>query len=122
MPMRPDALTTLRQVNGNLRSALFRFCPERQHCSAIKPQDLSDLASEILRASDYVRCISFHSEAGMDFKNESLEYRRNLEQLKQLLLDLQSRLLVERSRLESARNHIAAAADWAGTSAKTLRF
>jgi hypothetical protein len=58
----------------------------------------------------------------VELKNESLQYRGNLEQLKHLLHDLQGRLLVEKVRLESATNHIAAAAAWAGTSTKTLRF
>lgn len=47
--MPPDALETLRQVNNNLGSALLRLRPEQRHCSTIRPQDFSDLLSEILR-------------------------------------------------------------------------
>jgi hypothetical protein len=49
-----------------------------------------------------------------ELKNESLEYRSNLEQLQQLLPDFQVRLLAEKSRLEVAKSHVAAAAAWAG--------
>jgi hypothetical protein len=51
-----------------------------------------------------------------ELKNQSLEYRSNLEQLKLLLPDFQVRLLAEKSRLEEAKSHFAAAADWAGAS------
>jgi hypothetical protein len=115
----PDGdLASLRAVNKNLQSALVRFRPERQHCSAIKPHELSDLRSAILQAADCVRGIS--SQAVPELKNESLEYRSNLEQLKQLLPDLQVRLLAEKSRLEIAKSHIAAVAAWTGASTRTF--
>ena len=113
-----DDLATLRAVNESLKSALVRFRPEQQHCSAIKAQELSDLGVAILQATDWVRGIS--PEAAPELKNESLEYRSNLEQLKQLLPDFQIRLLAETSRLEVARCHVAAAAAWAGASTRTF--
>jgi len=118
MRMPDDDLATLRAVNKNLKSALVRFRPERQHCSAIKPQELSDLCSAILQAADCVRGIS--RQAVPELKNESLEYRSNLEQLKQLLPDFQVRLLAEKSRLEVAKSQTEAAAAWAGASTTTF--
>jgi hypothetical protein len=114
MRMPDDGLATLRAVNKNLKSALVRFRPERQHCSAIKPQELCDLRTAILQAADCVRGIPV--QATPELKNESLEYRSNLEQLKQLLPDFQVRLLAEKSRLEEAKSHLALAAAWAGAS------
>jgi hypothetical protein len=115
----PDGdLATLRAVNKNLKSALVRFRPERQHCSAVKPQELSDLRSAILQAGDCAQGISL--QAAPELKNESLEYRGNLEQLKQLLPDFQVRLLAEKSRLEVAKSNVAAAAAWAGASTGTF--
>src|SRR5438067_1748258 len=102
-----DDLATLRAVNKNLKSALVRLRPERQHCSAIKAQELSDLRSAILQAADCVRGISPQSMP--ELENESLEYLSNLEQLKQLLPDFQIRLLAEKARLEIAKSHVAAA-------------
>jgi hypothetical protein len=113
-----DDLATLRAINKNLKSALVRLRPERQHCSAIKPMELSDLRSAILQAADCVRGIS--PQAVPELKNESLGYRSNLEQLKQLLPDFQVRLLAEKSRLEVAKSHVAAAATWAGASTTTF--
>jgi hypothetical protein len=113
-----DALATLRAVNKNLKSALLRFRPERQHCSAIKPHELSDLRSAMLQAADCVRGIS--AQTAWELKSESLQYHCNLEQLKQLLPDFQIRLLAEKSRLEVATSHAAAAAAWAGASTTTF--
>ena len=120
MRVAEDDLATLRAINKYLRSALVRLRPERQHCSAIKPQDLSDLSSKIRRAADCTRRISFDPLAPAELKNESLEYRRNLEQLKHLLPDLQIRLLTEKSRLELEKSHVAAAAAWVGASTRTF--
>jgi hypothetical protein len=115
-----DNLAILRAANKHLRSVLVRLRPERQHCSAIKPQDLSDLGSEIQRVAGCAQGISLNPQAAPELKNESLEYRSNLEQLKQLLPDFQVRLLAEKSRLEVEKNHVAAAAAWARASTKTL--
>ena len=115
-----DALETLRLVNENLRSALLRLRPERKHCSSIRPQDFSDILSQLLRAAECLRRLPAHSEAAEAFEKESLEYRGNLEKLKHFLPDLQVRLLAEKSRLETARSQVANAAAWALANKKTL--
>jgi hypothetical protein len=118
--MPPDTLETLRQVNDNLRSAMIRLRPEQKHCSTIRPQHFSDLLSEILRAAECLRHLPAHSEATVALEQESLEYRNNLEKLKHFLPELHGNLLAEKSRLETAQAHVAAAAAWARTSTKTL--
>jgi hypothetical protein len=117
--MSPDALETLRQVNDNLRSALIRLRPEQKHCSTIMPQDFSDLLSQLLRAAECLRRPPAQSQA-VALDKESLEYRSNLEKLKDFLPDLHGRLLAEKSRLETAQTHVAAAAAWARANKKTL--
>ncbi len=111
MPL--DALETLRRVNENLRSALLRLRPEHKHCSAINPQYFSEILTQLLRAAECLRHKPVQAEAVAALEKETLEYRSNLEKLKQFLPDLQLRLLAERSRLEIARSHVAAAAAWA---------
>lgn len=118
--MPTDALETLRQVNQNLGSALLRLRPERKHCSTIKPQDFSDILSQLRRAGECLRSLSPYSEATVALKKESLEYRCNLEKLKHFLPDLHLRLLAEKSRLETARTQVAAAAAWDRARNKTL--
>ena len=119
MPTPEDNLAILRAVNKHLRLVLIRLRPEQQHCSSIKPEDFSDLRSEIQRAASCVQGVSLAFQAP-ELRSESLEYRRNLEQVKQLLPDLQIRLLAEKSRLEGEKEHVAAAAAWAGASATVL--
>jgi hypothetical protein len=133
--MPPDTLEILRRVNGNLRSAIVRLRPERRHCSTLQPKDLSDLIGEVLQATECLRNVHVHSADSTDledelvekeaiekeaFANETLEYRRHLEDLKQFLPDLHVRLLAERARLESARAHLSAASAWAGARKETL--
>lgn len=118
--MPSDALETLRQVNENLRSALIHLQPEQKHCSTIRPQDFSDIMSQILRAAECLRHPPAHSEVGAALEKEALEYRSNLEKLKDFLPDLHGRLLAEKARLETAQTHVATAAAWARASKKTL--
>jgi hypothetical protein len=113
MPSDAQLIETLREVNRNLRSALLRLRPERRHCSSIKPHDFSDVLGHLLRASECLQESRACGESSAAFDDEALEYRRNLEALKRFLPDLHVRLLTEKSRLETARSHVAAAAAWA---------
>lgn len=121
--MSPDALDTLRQVNDYLRSTLIRLRPERKHCSAIRPQDFSDLLTQVLRASQCLRTPP-HVPAALTTESAlheaTLEYRGNLEDLQRFLPDLQARLLAEKGRLEIAKTHVAAAAEWDRAAKKAL--
>jgi hypothetical protein len=109
-----DAVETLRQVNDYLRAALIRLGADG---STVGPQDFSDLLRELHRASECMRWR--HCEAGA-FDEESNEYGRNLERLKSVLPEVHERLLAEKSRLETARNHATAATAWARASKETL--
>jgi len=108
-----DALETLRQVNGNLSSALLRLRPEREHCSAIRPQNLADILSQLRRAAEILRTAAEDPETSPALEMEAREYRGHLEKLKCLLPDLHLRLMAEKSRIETARAHLAKAATWA---------
>jgi hypothetical protein len=118
--MPTDALETLRQVNRNLRSALARLRPEQRHCSAITPQDFSDILDAILQARECLRRQLPTSEAAVALKQESLAYLSNLEELKQFLPELHANLLAEKSRLETVQTHVAATAAWAQASEKNF--
>ncbi len=116
----PDALETLRQVNENLRSALHRLRPEQRDGSTIGPREFSAILSQLLRAAECLRCRRPHSDGTLAFDKEPLEYRNNLEELKDFLPEVHARLLAEKSRLETARNHLAAATAWSRASKQTL--
>lgn len=116
----PDSLETLREVNRNLRAALVRLRPERKHCANVKPEDFSSMLAELMRASACLRQPRAHQATVADFQKETAEYHKNLEELRRFLPNLHLRLLAERSRLETARSHVAAAAAWAKAREKTL--
>jgi superfamily I DNA and/or RNA helicase len=122
IPKPPDALETLCQVNENLRFALLRLRPERKHCSSIRPQDFSNILSQLLLAAECLRRPKplSRSKATVALEKESQAYRSNLEKLKRFLPDVQVRLLTEKSRLETARTHVATAAAWAQARKKAL--
>src|SRR5436853_5193925 len=117
--MMPDALVTLQQVNGSIRSALTRLRPDQKHCSDIQPEDFSDLLGEILRAAECLRSQAAQSET-TELVGATLEYRANLEQLRDFLPQLQGNLLAEKSRLETAQAHVAATAAWTKANTRTL--
>jgi hypothetical protein len=114
----PDTLEALRQVNACLRAALTRMQPEQNHCSAITPQDFSDLRGHIQRGAD---CVSgLGRDATPASQTEATAYRSHLENLQQFLPDLQGRMLAERSRLEAARDQVTATTAWVRASQKTI--
>jgi hypothetical protein len=117
--MPANSLKALQRANGCIRSALLRLRPEQMHCSTIRPQDFSDLMSEILRAAECLANVPAPSDATA-LEREMLEYHRNLEQLRDFLPQLHGNLLAEKSRLETARAHIATASAWARSSGQTL--
>jgi hypothetical protein len=113
-------LAVLQQTNTSLRSALVRFRSEQEQCSNITAEDFSSLLSEIVHAADCLQHQSAPPEAAEAVKRATLEYRTNLETLKELLPQLQGNLLAEKSRLETAQAHVASAAAWARGSTTTL--
>ncbi len=118
--MTPNTLQTLRQVNETLRSALHRLRPEHTHCSAIQPRDFADLLNDIVQAADCLQRQPAPLDADPAIQQESLEYRSNLEKLQGFLPELHRNLLAEKSRLETAKAHVAAATTWARASSRTL--
>jgi hypothetical protein len=121
--MPPDGLETLRQGNEQLRSALLRLRPERAHCAAIQPQEISGLIRQFAQAAERLGRLAGQSDDAAQaaaFEEEKSEFYRNLETLKRFLPDLHVRLLAEKSRLEAARHNLEAAASWAQARIRTL--
>jgi len=86
-----DAFDTLRQVNAHLRSALIHMQPERNHCSAITPQDFSNLRNQIQQGAE---CVSgLGADTTTAAQKEAGAYRSHLENLQEFLPDLHGRLV-----------------------------
>jgi hypothetical protein len=117
--MSEDPLASLRRTNEYLRSSILRLQADQTVCSTIKPQDFTDLLNEILRMGECLRSTPSDSPQLAAMQEESAQYLTNLESLKDFLPQLHGRLLAEKSRLEIAQNHAAAAA-WASASKESL--
>jgi len=111
--MMPDALDSLREVNGKLRNSVLGLRPERKHIWAIGPDDFLNVRRLMLRARECLRLLRAMNEESGDVRKELLEYQHNLAKLKQLLPDLHARLLTEKLRLHAVRTQAAAASHWA---------
>jgi hypothetical protein len=118
--MSEDPLAALRRTNEYLRSSILRLQADQTVCSTIRPQNFTDLLNEILRMGQCLRSMPSHPPKSAAIQEESAQYLANLESLKNFLPQLHGRLLAEKSRLEIARNHAAAAAAWASASKETL--
>ncbi|MGO9125378.1 MAG: hypothetical protein ACLP6G_10880, partial [Terriglobales bacterium] len=82
--------------------------------------EFTDLRAELLRSADCLRSLPPATNTNAEVATEISDYRRNMEALGKILPSLQGRLLVEKARLETAREHVAKAAAWAQGSKKTL--
>ncbi|MFZ0284593.1 MAG: hypothetical protein WAL32_05140 [Terriglobales bacterium] len=113
------ACQSLRAVNQNLRARLARLRGGHHHSAVIVPGEFTDLLAELRCAADFMR--SWPAPASdAEIAAEISGYRSHLQQLEKILPSLQSRLLIEKTRLETARAHLAKAAAWAQGSKKTL--
>jgi hypothetical protein len=115
-----NASESLHIANGNLHAGLARLLPEPHASVLLNSEDLSSLLTELLRAGDCLRSIAPDSARDAELEKEISEYRRNLEQLAQILPCVHGRLLTEKARLEIAQAHVTAAAAWAQASTKIL--
>jgi hypothetical protein len=124
IPIPPDSLETLQQVNDYLRSALLRLRPEQKTeqkgSSVMRPQECSNILGQLQRAAESLRRPPAGPAAARAFERESLDYLRNLETLKDFLPGVHERLRAEKAHLEAARNHVATAAAWSRASRETV--
>lgn len=99
---------------------MIQFCPERKLTSAFRPEDLSDILTDLQGAADCLRNPPANAQMGAAFEQESLHYREHLERLKHFLPGIHLRLLAEKLRLENARIHLATADAWVQSRRKML--
>jgi hypothetical protein len=100
--------------------AVIQFSPECKLSSSLRPEDLSGILADLLRAAECLRNRPADTELEAAFEQESFRYRKHLQELKHFLPGIQLRLLAEKVRLENARIHLAAANAWAQVRRKIL--
>ena len=118
--MSATTIEILQRVNAALGSALTRFQPERNRCSAVQASDLSTLRRAIRNAAECLRGLPENAERDPALAEEISEFRCNLEELKHALPGFHSRLLAEHARLAAAHAHSVTASAWMQTHKETL--
>ena len=107
----------LRQANVNLRCWLASLVPAAKP-GPVTPQQMDALLSQLLRAGQWLRELPRPTEP--ELQTEVGEYRRNVEQLHDLLPFIHMQLIKERARLEAERTRLESAAEWVQRSRQTL--
>ena len=110
--------TELRHANDRLRRWLQNLAPETNARPA-SPLQINALLGELLKAGERLRA-GFPSAPDPELDSEICDYRRNLEQLRDLMPFIQTQLLKERARLEQERTRLESAGQWAQGSQQTL--
>jgi len=115
----PGLAQDLHETNNRLRFWLDSLVLDRAEPALTKPEQMSGLLSELLRAGEWLRA-GLPQEKDAELEAEIGEYRRNVERLREYLPQIQHQLLKERARLEGERTQIQSAVEWARVSRQTL--
>jgi len=111
----------LRDTNQRLRDWLDSTISASGQLAAATPDCITALLAELLHAGARLREQTIPAK-GIDpeLDGELVQYRHNIERLRDILPSIHSQLLVERARLEAQRARVRSAAEWAQASRRTL--
>jgi len=115
-------LKSIRTANQRLGFQLETVSTLRlPQTAVIGPERIAALLSELLFAGAALRAWPLPLR-GCDHEldRELDQYRRMVEQLRDLLPSIHQQLLAERARLEARRSHLVCMAEWARVSRQTL--
>lgn len=115
---RSQLATELGQANRRLRSWLQNLAPEA-NAGPATPLQMNALLGELLKAGERLRA-GFPPAPAPELDSEIFDYRKNLEQLRDLMPFIHAQLLKERARLEQERTRLESAGQWAQASQQTL--
>jgi hypothetical protein len=118
-PLTAEQLTqNLRQANASLWRRLETLAPAA-HPGPISPSQMNALLSELMRIGQCLRA-GLPKAPDSELNAEIVEYRRNVERLRDLLPFIHTQLVRERARLEAERARLESAENWARSSGQTL--
>ena len=117
--MAAGSIDTLRLTNGRVRE-LTRRIQSGARGPRARHEDFVSLLDEVTRAAVWLARVPTE-DSDAEWAKEVSDYRSTLEQLRQVLPEIQSRLLAERIRLEANHKHLSAATAWAHASKSTIK-
>ena len=103
----PALTQSLHEANARLHSSLDRLLPDSASAPAPRPatpQQMEELLSELMKAGQWLRTLPAEKPPALEA--ELCAYRKNVEQLRDLLPSIQGALLRERARLEHERARV----------------
>jgi len=117
-----QVILDLRETNRRLSAWLEKFSanPPRpgEASSAVSSEQMTEILSELMRAGSWLRSLPKTTNTALE--QELRQYRRRVEDLRDLLPHIHRALIDERARLEKERNRLASASTWAQLSRQTL--
>jgi hypothetical protein len=112
---------TLREINLSLETRLAAVRAASAQQRAVSPEEMSSLLSELLRAGSSLRSERLPAPgADAVWEKEIDRYRRQVEELRELLPLIHRQLLAERSRIEGQRVRLESVSEWAQASRQTF--
>jgi ABC-type transporter Mla subunit MlaD len=113
-----ETVRSIRQTNDRLRAWLDGLVMAAMQSTVATPQQISGLLSELMRAGEKLRALP--RVKSPELQQELDQYRKNVQQLRDLLPSVQRALLERRAYLEAERARLRSAAEWARGSRQTL--
>lgn len=117
-----QVIIDLRETNRRLSAWLETFSanPLRPGAvsSVVSSEQMTEILAELMRAGSWLQSLSKTTDTALE--QELREYRRRVEDLRDLLPQIHRALIDERARLEEERNRLASASTWAQVSRQTL--
>jgi hypothetical protein len=120
LPLTPILLAqNLRRSSDRLRFWMDNLVPDHAQPTPATPEQMAGFLSELLRAGEWLQS-GLPPEKDPELQTALVEYRKNVERLRELLPSIQRHLLSERARLEASRTQVESAVEWARASRQTL--
>lgn len=113
-----DIVRSLQETNTRLRGRLDGLMMAATQSILATPQQISGLLSELMQAGQ--KLLALPPVKSPELQQELDRYRRNVQQLRDLLPSIQRALLERRAYLEAERARLRSAAEWIRGSRQTL--
>lgn len=110
------SVQTIEDVNEKLDRLLASLHPAPASFS-LTTEQMTAILAEVVRVGEWLGTGLAH-EAEPRLAKQLARYRGHLELLRQLLPGIHAQALAERSRIQTAQNHLEAAAAWAQSAGK----
>jgi len=118
MPAATEYAQELHETNERLNAWLSSLSPAGCPVRPATPEQMNGILTELMRVGQWLRAARHETDDAV--QHELGVYRRQVEQLRELLPSIHQALLQERARLEQQRLGLNSASEWVRASRQTL--